>query len=224
MMNPRAKHDFGCKLLNYGNSKDAAPSTQGNFIEIRVKGHLNPRWSAWLDGMEVKLLENGDMILSGTIRDQSALLGILNKLHSLNLTLLSFKEIKNKLAIKQILMEISKMENEQKTKSYYEAIIWGSWFIWWGAVELMPFLPKGSGIFGTGIILLSIIGLRALKGLSTSSFSITLGFVTFVWGGLEISRGFVHLPFEIPVFAFTLIALGGFLAIRALLKSSSVRV
>ena len=43
--------------------------------------------------MEVKLLEDGEMLLSGTIGDQAALMGILNKVYGLNLTLLSLREI-----------------------------------------------------------------------------------------------------------------------------------
>jgi len=65
----------------------------GAFFEIRVKGHLSATWSDWLEGLEVKLLDNGEMILSGTIPDQAALMGVLNKLNRLNLTLLSVNEI-----------------------------------------------------------------------------------------------------------------------------------
>jgi hypothetical protein len=61
----------------------------GGFFEIHVKGQLDSRWSEWLEGLEVKLLENGEMILFGPIVDQAALMGILNKLGRLNLTLLS---------------------------------------------------------------------------------------------------------------------------------------
>lgn len=59
------------------------------FFEIHVKGHLDSRWSEWLEGLEVNLLENGEMLLLGPIRDQAALMGLLNKLSRLNLTLLS---------------------------------------------------------------------------------------------------------------------------------------
>jgi hypothetical protein len=77
---------------NAMNKEDqSAPSSccGGACFEIRVKGHLNPNWSDWLEGLELKLLENGEMILSGTIVDQAALMGVLNKLYRLNLTLLS---------------------------------------------------------------------------------------------------------------------------------------
>ena len=66
---------------------------QGEFFEIQVRGQLDESWSDWLEGLEVKLLDNGEMILSGHIGDQAALIGTLNKLHGLNLTLLSLSRV-----------------------------------------------------------------------------------------------------------------------------------
>jgi hypothetical protein len=66
---------------------------KGNVFEIHVKGQLDDSWSDWLEGLEVKLVEDGEMILIGIIGDQAALMGILNKLYGLNLTLLSVNEI-----------------------------------------------------------------------------------------------------------------------------------
>ena len=73
--------------------QSAQPSSSGGgFFEIHVRGHLNSEWSDWLEGLEIKLLDNGEMILSGIIVDQAALMGILDKLNRLNLTLLSVGE------------------------------------------------------------------------------------------------------------------------------------
>jgi hypothetical protein len=72
--------------------RNADPSQSGGGVfEIRVKGHLNRQWSDWLGGLEMRLLDNGETILSGTIVDQAALLGILNNLNRLNLTLVSVR-------------------------------------------------------------------------------------------------------------------------------------
>ncbi len=68
----------------------------GGFFEIHVKGHLDDSWSDWLEGMEVKFLDNGEMILFGHIGDQAALMGTLNKLYRLNLALLSVSEVGQK--------------------------------------------------------------------------------------------------------------------------------
>ena len=69
----------------------------GGLFEIQVKGQLDGRWSEWLEGLEVKLLENGEMILFGPIIDQAALMGVLNKLSHLNLTLLSVNKVNRKI-------------------------------------------------------------------------------------------------------------------------------
>lgn len=75
-------------------ASDAALFHSGEGIfEIRVKGQLDSRWSEWLEGLEIRLLENGEMILFGPIIDQAALLGVLNKLSHLNLALLSVNEV-----------------------------------------------------------------------------------------------------------------------------------
>ena len=65
----------------------------GGVFEIRVKGHLNNQWSDWLEGLEMKLCDNGEMTLTGNLVDQAALLGVLNKLNRLNLTLLSVTKV-----------------------------------------------------------------------------------------------------------------------------------
>ena len=61
-------------------------------FEIHIKGHLNHDWADWLEGLEMQCLENGEMILSGVLPDQAALMGVLNKLNRLNLAILSVNE------------------------------------------------------------------------------------------------------------------------------------
>jgi ABC-2 type transport system ATP-binding protein len=55
---------------------------------IRVKGHLSPSWSEWFDGLTMVNEEGGDAVISGPIADQSALHGVLARVHALNLTLI----------------------------------------------------------------------------------------------------------------------------------------
>jgi hypothetical protein len=81
---------------NYGNTACSDANlihSSGGLYEIHVKGQLDRRWSDWLEGLEVKILENGEMILFGPIIDQAALLGVLNKLCHLNLTLISVNQV-----------------------------------------------------------------------------------------------------------------------------------
>jgi hypothetical protein len=80
------------------NQYQGIPTTgsQGNNFEIHIKGQLDESWSEWLEGMEVILQDNGEMILFGHIEDQAALMGILNKLYRLNLALLSISRVDQK--------------------------------------------------------------------------------------------------------------------------------
>ncbi len=68
----------------------------GGLYEIHIRGHLNRNWSEYLEGLEMRLLDNGEMILSGQIVDQAALMGILIKLNRLNLAIISINQIKPK--------------------------------------------------------------------------------------------------------------------------------
>ena len=60
-----------------------------NVYQIRIKGHLDEEWNEWFDGMSLARLEDGDSLLTGAVIDQPALFGLLFKVSSLNLTLLS---------------------------------------------------------------------------------------------------------------------------------------
>jgi hypothetical protein len=60
--------------------------------EIRVEGVLDDSWSAWLDGLEVRPLDSGETVLTGPIRDQAALHGLLYKIRDLGLPLLGVEK------------------------------------------------------------------------------------------------------------------------------------
>jgi hypothetical protein len=59
------------------------------WYEIRVEGHLADRWSDWFDGLVIQTDPNNGTTLSGWIADQSALFGVLTRIHNLNLILIS---------------------------------------------------------------------------------------------------------------------------------------
>jgi hypothetical protein len=80
--------------IKSGAQNQPTASSVKKVYEIHIEGHLDSTWSEWLDGLEVQLLENGETILFGPIVDQSALLGVLNKLGRMNITLISVNEIK----------------------------------------------------------------------------------------------------------------------------------
>jgi len=58
-------------------------------VEIIVKGHLDPHWSDWLEGMTITHTADQNTVLCGTVADQSALYGLLSRLRDLGLTLIS---------------------------------------------------------------------------------------------------------------------------------------
>jgi hypothetical protein len=57
--------------------------------EIRVEGHLTDRWSDWFEELAIRNEPGGETVLSGPLIDQSALFGVLNKIHALHLVLVS---------------------------------------------------------------------------------------------------------------------------------------
>ena len=65
----------------------------GGEYEITVLGNLDPKWSDWFDGFEIKPGPGGECRLIGPIPDQAALYGILAKISDLGLPLLSVQRI-----------------------------------------------------------------------------------------------------------------------------------
>ena len=56
-------------------------------VEIRIKGQINRNWSNWLGGLKIAHTSDGNTILSGPLRDQAALYGVLSQLSKLGLPL-----------------------------------------------------------------------------------------------------------------------------------------
>jgi hypothetical protein len=113
------------------------------------------------------------------------------------------------------------MNNIQIINRNFERLAWGAFFIWWGITELLGSLPTGTGAIGFGLILIGLNAARSLNGIPTSGFTITLGILALVLGGLELAGVFLSLPFELPVFAILLIVLGVIVLVRALTASGN---
>ena len=62
---------------------------QHQCYEIRIKGHLDDRWSDWFEGLTITLEEDGNTLLTGPVVDQAALHGLLKKVRDLGMPLLS---------------------------------------------------------------------------------------------------------------------------------------
>jgi len=68
--------------------------TSGNYhYEIIIEGRIDSAWSNWFDNFLIKSTLNNETILTGEIRDQSALFGILNKIRDLGMSLLLVKRL-----------------------------------------------------------------------------------------------------------------------------------
>jgi hypothetical protein len=56
--------------------------------EVRVDGVLDGRWSEWFEGLQIDT-EGGETVLSGTLPDQPALHGVLDKVRDLGLCIVA---------------------------------------------------------------------------------------------------------------------------------------
>lgn len=76
-----------------GNSKWKGPTN----YQIRVGGVLDERWSDRLGGMGIGRStapeESAETTLTGVLRDQAALVGVLNTLYEMHLTILSVEAL-----------------------------------------------------------------------------------------------------------------------------------
>ena len=57
--------------------------------QIRVKGHLDRRWTEWFGDVSITLEDNGDTLLTCLVVDQAALYGLLRKVRDLGMPLIS---------------------------------------------------------------------------------------------------------------------------------------
>ena len=61
--------------------------------QIKVQGRLDERWAHWFDGMSIAAEQGEDgstvTILTGSVLDQAALYGLINRMRDLGLPLIS---------------------------------------------------------------------------------------------------------------------------------------
>ena len=66
---------------------------QTAIYQIKVQGRLDERWAHWFDGMSIALEQAEDgstvTVLTGTVIDQAALYGLINRVRDLGLPLIS---------------------------------------------------------------------------------------------------------------------------------------
>jgi hypothetical protein len=68
----------------------------GGTYQIRVRGRITRRWIRWFDGMTITVCDetgaSPTTALTGPVADQAALHGLLQKLYTLGLPLLSVRQ------------------------------------------------------------------------------------------------------------------------------------
>jgi hypothetical protein len=61
--------------------------------QIRIKNHGDESWFEWFSPLTLVNESNGEATLTGAVRDQAELRGLLNKIFDFNLTLLTVNRI-----------------------------------------------------------------------------------------------------------------------------------
>lgn len=69
---------------------------QTNYIEIRINGHLSDQRRRSFEGLKVTHFANGKTLISGEIKDQAQLFGILIRIRDMGIPLLSVNIIQPK--------------------------------------------------------------------------------------------------------------------------------
>ncbi len=110
------------------------------------------------------------------------------------------------------------MENTRKSTLDLGTLAWGALFILWGFTEMFTSLPKGIGALGIGLILIGLNLARYWTGQPVSRFSTTIGILGLLLGGLELVQPYLHLSFELPIFAILLLTFGVITLIGAMKK------
>ena len=91
-----------------------------------------------------------------------------------------------------------------------DEIGWGIFLIMIGTIWLVPSVPQGTWLVGTGILLLLLNAFRYARNLGWSGFSITLG-VLVLSAGLSDMFGVT-----LPLFAIFLVVVGASMVLRPL--------
>ncbi|MEL7435115.1 MAG: hypothetical protein AAFN11_14305, partial [Chloroflexota bacterium] len=84
--------------------------------EIKVKGHLSPRWASQFDGLTIQPDPEANVtMLFGPVRDQAALHGLLERVRNLGLELVSVNPLPDATQHTE-----NETERESKKENRYE--------------------------------------------------------------------------------------------------------
>jgi hypothetical protein len=101
------------------------------------------------------------------------------------------------------------MDSKHVLKKRLSLIGWALLLIWWGLRwSILISLPEGSGLLGTGLILLGMMLIRHLTGIKTTSDTTFFGLLTLLSGGVLFTFAVLQTPFQPPIFETLLVTLG----------------
>lgn len=72
-----------------GDSQNRISKSPPTIYEIRIRGHLPDKYSAWFEGMKITRQNDGSTTILGPLSDQTALHSVLFKIRNMNVGLLS---------------------------------------------------------------------------------------------------------------------------------------
>jgi hypothetical protein len=100
------------------------------------------------------------------------------------------------------------MDTLKKSNVKLETLALSAFFILWGITEMFKFLPEGIGTVGIGVILVGLNLVRYWTHKPVSRFTTLVGVLALVLGAYELARPYLHLQFDLPVFAMLLMVIG----------------
>src|SRR6476661_6034325 len=83
-----------------------------------------------------------------------------------------------------------------------ESAGWALFLMMLGGLMLVPSVPSGTWLVGTGLIMLGINAVRRLKGIHVSTFTVVLGLVAIAFGAAQM------MGTSLPVLPIILILIG----------------
>jgi hypothetical protein len=63
--------------------------------QVRVRGILDEKWTSWFDGFTITPQMDDECLLTGQVSDQAALYGLISRIGSIGLPLLSVQRVES---------------------------------------------------------------------------------------------------------------------------------
>ncbi len=94
-----------------------------------------------------------------------------------------------------------------------DQIGWGVFLVMIGVIWLLPAVPAGTWLIGTGVLLLALNAIRVRIGIPWSGISVALGVLALVAGLGDLTG------IKLPLFPICLLLVGAILILRPLVSA-----